>query len=52
MAAGGAEKVYNTGVYHDIPKPSMLKSRLRVVISDSVVGPAWTEGSRESNLGR
>jgi hypothetical protein len=30
----------------------MLKSRLRVVISDSVVGSAWTEGSCESNFGR
>jgi hypothetical protein len=48
----GAEKVDNTGVYHDMPKPSMLKSRLRVLISASVVGSACTEGSCESNLGR
>lgn len=48
----GGEKAESTGVYQAMPKPSTLKRRLRVVISASVVGSAWTAGSWERSIGR
>lgn len=48
----GWEKADIVGVYQAIPKPSTLNSRLRAVISASVVGSAWMEGSWERSFGR